>query len=383
MLGYWLKNRLAFDALLCVLLVLLLVFAFLCPIYANYAESAQLSAPYENESVDFDIPSPAEAQISELEAMSFIESVFPYYYTKINVSFGEKQRETNLLMFEPNRSTELTMYSELTLIERLEPRPENPIYIDHLFAKESGVGIGDTISVTLGGKKIDFTVYQINETNSYYKGGAVMVEWGGAQKEAVISGSAFVRYSGAFIDASDYSSAKRYLDNDYRALGRLKDESAFETSEAYDRHYETITTTSCRNEITDFTVKRADASSASSALVGQNIALFIFLSLVAVIVVGAYNFLLWHRGAERGYFLHRKMNGDSSIRSYYIISSAAISAMLLIGIIIAVAVIPVAIGELVPLGDSLLTACIAVAATILASAVGFVENIILEKKIKD
>ena len=383
MLGYWLKNRLVFDALLCILLVLLLSFAFICPIYTNYAESALLSAPYENESIDFDIPSPSEAQISELEAMSFIESVFPYYFTRINISFGEKQRETNLLMYEPRRSVELTMYSEKTMIERLESRPENPMYIDYIFAKESGVGIGDTLSLTLGGKIIDFTVYQINETNSYYKGGAVMVEWDGAQKDAVTASSPSVRYSGALIGAKDYGAARRYFNEDYRALGKLKDESEFSSAEAYRSHYETIVGTSCRNEITDFTVKRTDASAASRSLSGQNAAHLVFLVLVPVIVVGAYNILLWLRGAERGYFLQRKVSGDTSVRSYYLISSAAVSAIIILGVVIAALVIPGVIGEFVPAGDASLSTWIAIAAALLTSVVGFVENIILEKMIKD
>lgn len=382
MLGYWLKNRLALDVAFCILLVLLLAFGFMSPILGNLAEAAAVSAPYENERLDFDVPAPADHQIAELRAKSFIESVFPYYFTKINVSFGNGSRETNLLLFDPEQSLESTMYSDGTLIARMDARPANPMYVDYAFVTDTGAQLGDTVTVTLGARPISFTVYQINEANSYYNGGAVMVEWAGEQKAAVTAASPSIKYSGAFIEASDHAACKSYLDSDYRALGRLKDESEFESAEAYSIHLYNIMSASCRNEITDFSAKRTDANTAGAALGGSNTALYIFAGVISVILVALYSFALWWRSSERGYFARRKMSGDTGILAYYLIASSALTALLFIGVAISLCVIPAVMSAFVPYDGIAATAWIFVVICLASSAVSFLGNVLLEKRIR-
>ena len=92
MFKYWIKNRFLLDLIVPCVLVLLMVFAFITPMLNGIGEATLMQSIYKNEKMDFDIPSPSFAQIEQLENESFIESVFPYYYTESDVSVNGKTR---------------------------------------------------------------------------------------------------------------------------------------------------------------------------------------------------------------------------------------------------------------------------------------------------
>jgi hypothetical protein len=259
------KNRILFDILIPIILVIVTAFAFLSPIFSNIGETRLMTSLYENENLDFDIPSPSYEQISQLENESFIESVFPYFYTETDLSINGKTRETNLFFSDAFDKLDQTMYCQARLIEKSSQTYSNPILVDYQFVQDTGATLGSTVSVTLGTIKIDFQVSAIYETNTYYEGGAVMAKWEGLQKDTIMAISPKLVYSGAYVQASDFSQCKNYLETQYKPYGRLRDASEFATPEAYQIHYNAFMSANYANEITNFNVKGQEAMAKAEA----------------------------------------------------------------------------------------------------------------------
>ena len=376
MIKYWIKNRLLLDLIVPCVIILLIAFAFVSPMFETIGE-AKLSQSI------YDIPSPSLEQISQLENESFIESVFPYFYTEIDLSVNDKTRETNLFFSDSFDKLEQTMYCSSRLIEKSDKEFENPILVDYQFIQDTGAEIGTTVSVTFGNTTIHFQVSAIYETNTYYDGGAVMAYWGGLQKEAIVALSPSLNYSGAYVQANQHSQCKQYLETQYKPYGRLRDASEFATQEAYETHYNAFMSASYANEITDFSVPAKEANlKAEDKINSANNKLFLACGIALVIML-IFNFLLWLRGSERRYFAKRKVQGAGNIIAYYLVSTISQAAILIGGIVTAVMFIP-------SLSDFYISTDVVTSKSIgfiismaVVSLLILVENMILAKKAKE
>ena len=219
MIKYWTKNRLVFDLLVPLALIIVLAFAFVLPIYNSVGEARLIQSIYQDDKLDFDIPSPSYAQINELETSDYVESVFPYYYTKTSFKSDTSTKDAHFLLSDSFDKIDQTMYCSARCIEKLESNVSNPLYVDYAFAQDLGVKLGDTVSIVLGASKIEFQVAAIYETNTYYDGGAVIAKWEGSQKLDKLVGDRFKeRPSDCNIDSHAlmcisyaFSSANSYL----------------------------------------------------------------------------------------------------------------------------------------------------------------------------
>ena len=382
MVKYWIKNRFFLDLIVPCLLVLLVVFAFVSPMFDVIGEATLMQSIYKNEKMDFDIPSPSASQIEQLEQESFIESVFPYYYTEIDVSVNGKERETNLFFSEAMDKLGQTMYCSSRRIEKSNKDFDNPILVDYQFVRDTGAELGDTVSVTLGGTKVDFQIAAIYETNTYYDGGAIMAYWGGTQKQVIMNSSTNLTYSGAYVQASNYSKCKQYLDTQYKPYGRLRDASEFATQEAYEIHYNAFMSSSYANEITDFSVKAKEATLKAEDKMSASNQYVIFACGVALTVMLIFNALMWVRNSERKYFASRKVYGAGNTVVYYLISSIFQAAILIGGITAAMLIIPSVSGFYIPTGVVTTKTIIFIVAIAIISILVLIENMILAKKAK-
>lgn len=381
MLKYWVKNRILFDVFVPVALVVMVVFAFIIPMFNNLGEVRLGVSLYENEKLNFDIPSPSYDQISLLENESFVKSVFPYFYTKAELSVNGETRETNLFFSDAFDKLDQTMYCESRLIESAKQDYSNPILVDYQFVQDTGAKLGSTVSVTLGSSKIDFQVSAIYETNINYDGGAVMAKWEGAQKDAIMTISPRLVYSGAYVQASDYQQCKNYLEKQYKPYGRLKDRSEFVTQEAYDIHYKAFMSANYANEITNFSVKRQEALSKATAKENVSNLYTIIPCIVIAVVLIVYNWLMWLRRSERGYFLKRKVSGGGNAVVYYLISIFVQAGLIIGGMTIASFVVPSNLALYIPSAVIMSKAIISILAAALVSVIVAVENMALAHKI--
>lgn len=320
MIKYWVKNRLLLDVLITIILVVFSTFTFLLPMAKDMGESRLLITLYENDKLDFDVPSPSYDQIKQLEEESFIESVFPYYYTEASFGVNDKNRSTNLFLSDSFSKLEQTMYCESRLIKKAEEDYNNPIYVDYEFICDTGLNLGDVVYLYLGDTIIEFTIQAIYETNTYYDNGAVIVKWEGLQKEVISQMSQRLVYSGAYIYANNYQQCKDYLLTEYKPFGRLKSVSDFVTMEAYQIHYNTFMSSDYSNEITDFNSDLDSKIQKSILKEKASIHNVIFMIIVASTTLIFYNIAMWIRKSEKNYFLKREMVGESNVFLYYLMS---------------------------------------------------------------
>ena len=382
MVKYWIKNRFLLDLIVPCVLVLLIVFAFIAPMFNGIGEATLMQSIYKNEKMDFDIPSPSFAQIEQLENESFIESVFPYYYTESDVSVNGKTRETNLFFSDAMDKLGQTMYCSSRMIEKSNKYFDNPILVDYQFVQDTGAALGDTVSVTFGTTKIDFQIAAIYETNTYYDGGAIMAYWGGLQKEAIMTMSPNLTYSGAYVQAAHYSQCKQYFDTQYKPYGRLRDASEFATPKAYETHYNAFMSASYANEITDFSVQAKDANIKAEDKMNaanQNVLIACGVALAAMLI---FNLLMWVRNSERKYFASRKVRGAGNVVVYYLFSTIFQAAILIGGITAAIMIIPTMSEFYLPTEVVTTKSIVFIIATAIISTLVLVENMLLAKKAK-
>ena len=382
MFKYWIKNRAILDLIVPCVLVLLVVFAFIAPMFDGIGEATLMQSIYKNEKLDFDIPSPSFEQIEQLENESFIESVFPYYYTEIDLSVNGKTRETNLFFSDAMDKLDQTMYCDFRLIEKSNADFENPILVDYQFVKDTGASLGDTVSLTLGVTEIDFQIAAIYETNTYYDGGAVMAYWGGSQKEAIMALSPNLTYSGAYVCASQQSQCKHYFETQYKPYGRLRDRSEFATQESYDIHYDAFMSASYANEITDFSVQAKDAISRAEDKINAVNTNMLYACGVSLGVMLIFNLLLWVRGSERVYFAKRKVRGAGNVVVYYLASTIFQAAILIGGVTAAIMLLPSVSEFYIPTEVVTEKSIVFIIAMAIVSIIVLMENMFLAKKAK-
>ena len=381
MFKYWVKNRILLDVLVPVLLVIVTTVAFITPMFRNLGEARLMVSLYENEKLNFDVPSPSFDQVSQLESESSITSVFPYFYTKANLYIDGKARETNLFFSDAFDKLDQTMYDEPRLIEASKQDYSNPILVDYQFVQDTGVKIGSRISVSLGSAKIEFQVSAIYETNTYYEGGAVMAKWEGTQKDAIMALSPRLVYSGAYVQAADYQQCKNYLEKQYKPYGRLKDRSEFATQEAYDLHYNAFMSATYANEITDFSAKSREAFSRADAKENTADLYTVLPCILIAAVLLVYSLLMWMRKSEKGYFLKRKIRGGNFV-VYYLISVLVQATLVIFGMVVANFVVALNTSFYIPSSTIFKKSVVFLLSMSCISIIIAIENMILVHKIR-
>lgn len=311
MSGYWIRHRLLASLALCAVIALVSSMLFAFPYINQRASNYNSQSIYNNTNIDFIAPEPSFEQVNELPGTNGIDRVFPFYLTKTSVNVNGKTRTTTVLLSDQFQNIDFTMYNSQRLIEKSNINVDNPILVDWQFSYDTSAGIGDTVSLSLNGNTVDFTIYAIYETNSIYDGGAILAQISGEQKEKIQQNSNNNGYSGMYVSANDYSVCKSYLTAEYRPLGRLKSRDQFEDEEQYKIHYDAIMSSGFANEITDFRAKE-------SSLDKKNNPLMIWIgAALSTILIIAFNIAMSKRGCERAYFRKHCIPKGQNVKPYY------------------------------------------------------------------
>ena len=318
MAKYWLKNRAGYSMVLAVLIGILSTMLFVQPNVKTHSENLLLTSVYENSSIDYDIPSPTKTQLSEIEALDFVDDAFGYYYTGGSLKVDSKSVKTKIIFSDDLASLGMTMYNDNRLIyTSTDGLYDNPLYVDYDFYTKNELSVGDTVYFN----NIEFQIGRVYETNSYY-GSATFIPLVGAQKTYIESVT--TSYSGAYLKVNDSAKAESYL-RDYKPLGRLKDRGAFSTEEEYQTHYNAWANASYYNEVTSFSSKLASANIKTEAN-------YILGFVISALVTVAMNVILSMRKNERVYFSKKK--NKSGVCGYYI-TTVLIDAILMVASLLA------------------------------------------------
>ena len=312
--GYWARHRLFVTIIVCAAIAFISGFLFVYPTILQQAQHYNAQSIYRNSTIDFIAPEPSFDQTSEIAGTHGIKDVFPYFLTKTTVSINGKTRTTTVLLSDQFQKNELTMYNKARLIKESSIEYDNPVLVDWQFCHDTSAGLGDVVSITIGGISSEYRINAIYETNSIYDGGAILVGISNEQKTAINQQSNNNGYSGMYISASDYNACQSYLTSAYRPLGRLKDRSQFSSDEQYQVHYDAIMSAGYANEITDFRIKEATIPANKSSFLPW------FGGLMAAVLLLCFNILMSRRGCEKVYFTKQCIPKGLNVKPYYFIS---------------------------------------------------------------
>ena len=314
MAGYWTRHRLFLTLLISAAVALIGSFLFVYPGIIQQANYYNSQSVYKNTEIDFIAPEPSFEQVDDLPGTNGIKKVFPFFLTKTQVNVNGYSKTTTVLLSDRFENIDLTMYNKARLIEESNTEYDNPILVDWQFCHDTSAGIGDTVSLKIGGEDRQFTICAVYETNSIYEGGAILAQISEAEKEEITQQSNNSGYSGFYISASDYNACRTYLTTEYRPMGRLKDRSQFDDDDQYQVHYDAIMSSGYANEITDFRI-REDSLEKNSASWMPWIG-----AVLAFVILLVFNILMARRGCEEIYFRKQCIPKGKNVKPYYTIA---------------------------------------------------------------
>ena len=248
----WKRIFLVCGSLVFIAVALLGTFAFSNDSIDALQEKYSFDSQYLNSNIDFIIPSPKDSQISEMENDETlgIKAVNPFYYAEMDLQTdNNKNISANVLMFAYSSKMEYTPYNSNRIIKGKTTFATGDAIVDYTLHKEKGCNIGDTLSLTVSGIRMDFEVVAISETNLSYDHGSVAFVLSQDTNANLIENG--VNYSSAFVAVDNLASCETYLLTNYKPLGRLKDASSFDSEETYNKHVENFNNADWSKEITN------------------------------------------------------------------------------------------------------------------------------------
>lgn len=314
MAGYWIRHRFQYSLIICAALAFVTAFLFVTPYIMQRASRYNSQSVYKNSEMDFIAPEPSFDQVSDIPGTHGIDKIFPFFLTKTQVEVNGDQRSTTVLLSDQLDNVDITMYNPDRLIEESSTEYDNPVFVDWAFCHDTSSGIGDKITITIGGESIDYTISAIYETNSVYDNGAILAPISEEQKNLISEQSNNTGYSGMYLTAENYDECKKYLTEEYRPLGRLKDRSQFESDEQYQVHYDAIMSSGYANEITDFRVLENNLTTKGNSL------LVWIGAVISIVVLLVFNIVLANRGEEKIFFRKNRIPKGQAVLPYYSIS---------------------------------------------------------------
>ena len=314
MTGHWLRHRFFTTLIMSAAVSAIIILLFVYPYIRQTATSYNDQSVYNNSDIDFIAPEPSFEQVQNLPGTNGVSKIFPFFLTKTEIECKDKTRTSTVLLSDDFQNIDITMYSKTRLIKKSSSEVENPIWVDWQFSRDTGCDIGDKVSLSISGNKVDFTICAIYETNCIYDGGAIIAQISKEQANLIKENSSNNGYSGMYVTASDYATCKQYLETEYRPLGRLKNREQFDDDEQYQLHYDAIMSSGYSNEITDFTIRKNEMTKE------DNYMLIIAGAILGLIIVLAFNTLMSKRGCEKGYFAKNCIPKGQNVKPYYTVS---------------------------------------------------------------
>lgn len=247
----WIKYYLLIGNVVILVLSALCSLGFIRSNLIQLREKKTFESIYTDTSIDFIVPSPSYMQVDEMETNGDdgIGMVTPYYEISSNVTCNSSNIKGVTIILPDENKIQYTPYNTSRILSGNKMVAAGNAVVDKLFLSNNTCSIGDTVTVSIAERNYDFVISGICETNTYYKDGTILVVLSSDQMLELESYG--IQYSAAYVCASDYEKCRNYLYSQYKPLGRMKDASAFETQEAFDRHVENFYEADWTKEITN------------------------------------------------------------------------------------------------------------------------------------
>ena len=297
----WAKYYLLLGTVIIAAISLIGSMAFVRTNINQAQDKYEFESIYINTEIDFIIPSPSYAQISEIQTeANGIEVVKPYYETSAALSVNEQTCKGTALIFPDADNLDVTPYGSKRMISMAEEVQPGTAVIDKMFAETNGCVIGDTITISIDNTAYKFTVVGISENNTYCSDGSVALFL--SSEDATVFETIGIKYSAAYIKATDLSKCKNYLLEDYKPFGRLKDKEDFKSEDTYNEHLENFSNADWSKEMT-FCSENYETLSVKYQNVPSSILRnTLIYAIIVFVVFCVFNSVLLKNDTLRSYF---------------------------------------------------------------------------------
>lgn len=228
------NKRLHISAFDFVFVVIFLGFLISSGYFAKEYRETKDKFNIEQTKVDFIIEAPSREQINEIKARSDIENAVPYVYKSVKIKGTNKSVDSGLYIIDNIDDLCYTVFSDDLMVETSTTQPANPLYVSSDLAKNAGLSLNDTISISVLGQSIDFSITGIYKSDYRNVGGTAISIIQNDVK--VICGNEY-RYNGAYICSNDINATKSYIVK-YIGQGDLRSSDEFDSEEAYQQYLE-------------------------------------------------------------------------------------------------------------------------------------------------
>ena len=238
--------------ILMLVLVSLLSFTFVKNNLERISEKETFESIYFKTSIDFIVPGPSAAQVEELESdtRNGIRAVTPYYETTAAATIHGASAKGTSILFPSSRKMEFTPYNAARIISGRAAAYGGEAVADRTYVARNSCKIGDIISISIDDRSLPFTIVGICEDNTIYSEGTIGMVLNEADARQFEQKD--IRYSAAYIAASDATICETYLYSDYKPLARLKDSAEFGNDEVYEQYVVDFYAADWSREITNF-----------------------------------------------------------------------------------------------------------------------------------
>ena len=185
--------------------------------------------------VDFIVQAPSAEQIQEIRNMDSVDKIVPYVYRSVKIRGVKGNINATLFIVENSEDVPYTTFADTLLAGGSKPTAANDICISNELAKNSGVTLGDKISINIDGTDVEFSVCGIYESDYRYVGGSAITLRQG-DLAGLLSNA---RYSGAYVACNNVDNAENYFLNEYVPMGDIRSRDEFDSEDAYQTYLDT------------------------------------------------------------------------------------------------------------------------------------------------
>lgn len=306
--------------------VIMILVACLCSfvfVKGNLEQAARkdsFESIYTNTTIDYIVPGPSDSQIEELETTdgNGISVVTPYYETTTRVTINGKSVDGTSIIFPFVDKMKYTPYGTARITSGATEVKGGNAIADQAYIDKYGCSIGDGVVLSIAGHDYSFTITSIAETNTYYNNGTLALIL--TDTDARQFSDAGIKYSAAYISASDAMACESFLYTDYKPLSRLKDRAEFDNEDTYNQHVKNFNeadwsreVTNCQENYRMLSVKYDNVQSG----IWTNIAI---MSAIVALVIIVFNTVLLKKESMKAFmksFLVKKSGTKDAVKSFY------------------------------------------------------------------
>ncbi|MBQ6520493.1 MAG: hypothetical protein IJI14_17395 [Anaerolineaceae bacterium] len=284
------------------------------------ADKNNFESIYVNTSIDFIIPGPSYSQIKELEndSSNGIAVVTPYYETSSTLYINGTAINGNTLLFPFQGKMDSTPYGYRRIISGEHVLNGGNAVVDQAYVDKYKCKIGDIVRINIADHEFSFTISSIAETNTYYKDGTIALILTESDADKLYGSG--IKYSSAYVSASDIKLCEQYLTSEYKPLSRLKEESEFESNAAYIQHLQNFNQADWSREITNCQ-KNYNSLSVKYNNFGFSICKNLLITAALIIFgISVFTAVLLTKDELKNFmksFLLRKSGTKDSIKAFY------------------------------------------------------------------